>query len=215
MIRCRAGSDFCYTDLETDTMLDDIDIYKRMGVDRFVFGSLTDAQQVDDIQCIKVLAQAYPIPVTFHRAFDLCREPILALDEIIQLGFKRVLTSGQKTSAAHKDAVELIQMLIDWYGDKIEIMPGAGIDPDNVKTFIDMGCKIVHSSCKRIIPLPRSEDDLAVGVSVSDVSDNKNITTVQNTMNLKKDLVMGVYESGHVYVTDGIIVQKIKKIITS
>lgn len=214
MIRCRAGSDFCYTDLETDTMLDDIDIYKRMGVDRFVFGSLTDAQQVDDIQCIKVLAQAYPIPVTFHRAFDLCREPLLALDEIIQLGFKRVLTSGQKASAAHDEAIELIKLLIDWCGDKIEIMPGAGINPDNVKIFVDMGCKIVHSSCKRILPLPRTENDLMVGVSVCDASDT-NLTTVENTINLKKDLAMGVNDSGHVYVTDGSIVQKIKNIISS
>uniref|UniRef100_A0A2A4JCD6 Copper homeostasis protein cutC homolog n=1 Tax=Heliothis virescens TaxID=7102 RepID=A0A2A4JCD6_HELVI len=187
MIRCRTGPDFHYSSEEMDTMLSDVDVFKGFGVDRFVFGALTGTQDVDGINCEKLIRHADDTPVTFHRAFDVCIDPLAAINKIAGLGFNRLLTSGQKASANDVEAIQLIKTLISTAGDKIEIMPGAGINLDNVKTFIDIGCKIVHSSCKRIKYLPQ----------------------------VKNGLSMGTSDSEHVLVTDETIVKKMKEIILS
>ncbi|KAM3961201.1 copper homeostasis protein cutC homolog [Aphomia sociella] len=181
MIRCRTGSDFCYNEEEMDTMLADIEVFKTIGVDRFVFGALTNTQQVDKKNCMKVLKLA-SVPVTFHRAIDVCRDYTDSIDVIVELGFNRVLTSGQKASADDKDAFNLIKSVVKQYGKKIEIMPGAGVNVNNAKSFIDVGCKIVHSSCKNI----------------------KYLNKVDNNLN------MGTGDSEYVYVSNEIIVRQIK-----
>ncbi|KAG6457508.1 hypothetical protein O3G_MSEX010342 [Manduca sexta] len=186
MIRCRTGSDFCYTEQEMDTMLSDIEIIKQMGVDRFVFGALTDKQDIDEYNCKKVIEKAYPIPVTFHRAFDICNDPIIAINKIISLGFNRLLTSGQRPSASDDEAMKLIKSLLE-YNKAIEIMPGAGVNINNAKSFIDMGCKIIHSSCKVIKYLPR----------------------------IKNNLCMGTNESESIFISDENIVRKTKETISS
>lgn len=163
MIRCRGGADFCYTEKEMQTMMADLRVFKKMAINRFVFGALTDVQEIDDEKCSRIIAEASPIPVTFHRAFDLCSNPLLAMKKIIGLGFSRLLTSGQKISAAENDAVELIKELHNNFGGDIEIMPGSGVNLQNVKTFIYIGCKIVHSSCKVVKYTLKIENDLGMG----------------------------------------------------
>lgn len=185
MIRCRTGSDFHYSTEEMDTMVSDVDIFKTFGVDRFVFGALTETQHIDVIKCERIIRQAHPTPVTFHRAFDVCMNPHLSIAKIAELGYNRLLTSGQKPTANEIEAIELIKSLISSIGDKVEIMPGAGINLENAKTFIDIGCKIVHSSCKRIRHLPQNKNSLSMGPS----------------------------DSEHVFVTDENIVKKMKEII--
>ncbi|XP_059051744.1 copper homeostasis protein cutC homolog isoform X2 [Achroia grisella] len=185
MIRCRIGSDFCYTDIEMDTMLEDIEVFKGIGVDRFVFGALTNTQQIDEENCFKMLNLVIPTPVTFHRAIDVCQDYLNSINTIIKLGFNRVLTSGQKQSADEKDAVKLIESLVELYGEQIEVMPGAGINNDNAIMFINLGCKIIHSSCKKIRYLNKVENNLS----------------------------MGTGDSEHVYVSDENIVRLIKKLI--
>ncbi|KAJ8711784.1 hypothetical protein PYW08_008738 [Mythimna loreyi] len=185
MIRCRTGSDFHYSVEEMDTMLSDVDVFKACGVDRFVFGALTETQHIDETNCERVILQANPTPVTFHRAFDVCTAPLISIAKVAELGFDRLLTSGQKASANDAEAIELIKSLISKAGEKVQIMPGAGINLDNAKTFIDIGCKIVHSSCKRIRCLPQ----------------------------IKNGLSMGTNDSEHVFVTDENIVKKMKEII--
>lgn len=187
MIRCRTGSDFCYTHYEMVTMLSDIDIFKGMNVDRFVFGALTEKQEICNINNKRVIDKTFPIPVTFHRAFDVTKDPIVAIEKVIELGFTRLLTSGQRPSASDVDAVQLIKHLTQSYGNKIVIMPGAGVNFDNGKIFIDAGCKIVHSSCKVVKYLPRVE----------------------------KKLSMGTSDSEYLYVTDENIVKKLKYAINT
>lgn len=171
MIRCRGGSDFCYTESEMKTMLSDIEFYKEFGVDRFVFGALTDGQEIDIVNCTKVVEKARPIPVTFHRAFDLCKDPRTAIADIIFLGFNRVLTSGQKTSAADEMALQLLKFLLANYGDKIEIMPGAGVNCDNANVFVESGFYIIHSSCRKIKLLADVNSDLKMGTNEIYVTD--------------------------------------------
>lgn len=163
MLRCRGGDDFIYSEQEISTMLSDIEVYKEMGADRFVFGALTGTQQVDEPKCIRILAKASPKPVTFHRAFDLCSNPKTAIETILKLGFDRLLTSGQRPTADDIDAVHLIRSLLATYGRQIDIMPGAGVNLKNARTFIDIGCKIVHSSCKVERPLAKIERRLTMG----------------------------------------------------
>ncbi|KAH9642714.1 hypothetical protein HF086_002984 [Spodoptera exigua] len=186
MIRCRTGSDFCYSEQEMDTMLSDVEVFKAYGADRFVFGALTDSQDVDEKNCERIINQAGTVPVTFHRAFDVCADPLSAVNKISTLGFNRLLTSGQKSTANDIEAIQLIKALNNTVGDKIEIMPGAGVTVENAKNFIDIGCKIVHSSCKRIRYLPQ----------------------------IKKGLSMGTSDSEHVFVSDENIVRKMKEVIT-
>lgn len=168
MIRCRGGSDFYYTNEEMDTMLADINILKDFGIHRFVFGALTINQEIDEENCLKVLSAANPIPITFHRAFDNCKDPNVAIEKIIKLGFDRILTSGQRSSASDVDAIKLIAMLVESYKDKIQIMPGSGVNAANAKTFIDLGCEIVHSSCKKSKPLLRAEKCISMGETDSE-----------------------------------------------
>ncbi|XP_026332188.1 uncharacterized protein LOC113239405 isoform X2 [Hyposmocoma kahamanoa] len=185
MIRCRGGSDFYYSDREIITMFEDIEFYKTMNVDRFVFGGLTPDKNVDVRLCAKVITRAAPKPVTFHRAFDCCRDPREAMKIIIGLGFDRVLTSGHRPTAAHLLAIQLLKQLLCEFGDNIQIMPGAGITVDNVKTFIDNGFKIVHSSCK--VPKKWPKNQLSLGTSDSNI----------------------------IFVTDGEIVRKMKQHISA
>lgn len=162
MIRCRGGSDFCYNEDEMATMLSDIEFYKNMGVNRFVFGALTNTRQIDRINCARVLEKAHPIPVTFHRAFDICINPKDSVINIIDLGFDRLLTSGLKTSAANDNALEFLKTLKKEHGNDIVIMPGAGITPQNVHHFVSAGFQIIHSSCKKVKTISH-DDDLPMG----------------------------------------------------
>lgn len=168
MIRCRTGSDFNYTEEEMDTMLSDIEIFKEISVDRYVFGALTNSQDIDEVNCSKIIQKAYPIPVTFHRAFDMCNDPLEALNKIADLGFNRLLTSGQKPSVNYVEAVQVIESLIKNFGHQVQIMPGAGINIKNAKIFIDMGCEIIHSSCKLVRQLPKLENMLNMGTGDSE-----------------------------------------------
>jgi copper homeostasis protein len=186
MIRCRTGSDFCYTELEMDTMLADIDVFKQMNIDRFVFGALNNSQQIDEESCAKVISRASPRPVTFHRAFDVAKDPIDSINKIIKLGFNRLLTSGQRGSADATEAVNLIQTLQVSFGDKIVIMPGAGVNVSNAKLFVDLECKIVHSSCKTVRAMPKVENNLS----------------------------MGTADSEYLFVTDENIVKKMKEVLS-
>ncbi|XP_013186085.2 PF03932 family protein CutC [Amyelois transitella] len=168
MIRCRTGSDFNYTEQEMETMMADIYTFKEIGVDRFVFGSLTVGQEIDEENCLRVVEAASPVPVTFHRAFDVCKEPNKAMEKLIEIKFDRVLTSGQRTSASDDKAIELIKSLVKSYGDKIDVMPGAGVNELNARIFVKLGCKIVHSSCKKVKHLPRVNHHLSMGTSDSE-----------------------------------------------
>ncbi|CAK1545551.1 unnamed protein product [Leptosia nina] len=178
MIRCRGGPDFCYTDEEMKTMISDVKIYKSMGVDRFVFGALTDKQEVDVEKCTAIIQAASPIPVTFHRAFDVSSNPWDTMSKIVDLGFNRVLTSGQKISAADCDAIELLKELQVKFGGIIEIMPGSGVCVKNAKTFLDIGFKMLHSSCKRDKDRVKIANDLGMGSKESFVTEAKTVKSM-------------------------------------
>lgn len=128
MIRPRGG-DFCYTDEEFEVMKEDLLAFKQEGVYSVVFGILNADGSVDKKRCRELLELARPMRVTFHRAFDMSRNLSEALEDIISLGFDRILTSGGEASVM--EGLLMLEKLIRQAGDRIIIMPGAGIKSRN------------------------------------------------------------------------------------
>jgi len=136
------GSDFCYSDVEFDVMRRDVAAAKELGADGVVIGLLREDGRVDAERTRELAALARPISVSFHRAFDMCRDPHEALETLIQLGIDRVLTTGQEDSIW--DGMELVAELVRRAGDRIIVMPGGGRD-GNVKAIVERtGAREVH-----------------------------------------------------------------------
>lgn len=150
------------------TMLRDVKIFKEMDVDGFVFGALTENLDLDEYKCMKVLAIASPKPVTFSRAFDHVREFKKTASILVGLGFHRVLTSGLRGNVNQPGAIKNLSFLATRYSSgELSVMPGGGVSTDNVGCFINMGCQIIHSTCRSAMQLPKSERFFSLGVTDS------------------------------------------------
>ncbi|CAL1516911.1 copper homeostasis protein CutC [Chitinophaga sp. MM2321] len=146
IIRPRGG-DFLYSDLEFDIMKKDVEICKQLGCNGVVIGILTADGRVDKHRCKELVTLAWPMGVTFHRAFDMTDNPFEALEDIIDIGCERILTSG-----AHNTAVEGASLLKDLVGradNRIIIMAGAGVRAANIATLVKTtGVQEFHTSAK-------------------------------------------------------------------
>jgi len=129
IIRPRGG-DFLYNQLEQEIMLHDIKVARQLGADGVVFGCLTAEGNVDIPAMKKLMNAVGDMNVTFHRAFDMCREPKEALEQIIELGCSRILTSGLEANAV--EGIPMLKELIEQADGRIIIMPGCGVNPDNI-----------------------------------------------------------------------------------
>lgn len=127
------GGDFLYSDIEHQIMLKDIEIAKTLGVDGVVFGCLTADGEIDMERNKELVDAAQGMNITFHRAFDMCKDPFKSLEQIIELGFDRLLTSGQQPRGV--EGVSLIKQLIEKANNRIIIMPGGGVNGDNIVTI--------------------------------------------------------------------------------
>jgi len=146
IIRPRGG-DFLYTKDEFQMMLQDVKLCKQLGCDGIVIGLLNMDGTIDTIRTSALIEAAYPLGVTFHRAFDRCKDPFKALEQLIEIGCERVLTSGQKPSVV--DGVDLVSELNKKADDQIIIMPGSGVRVDNIKMLAEKtGCLEFHSSLR-------------------------------------------------------------------
>ena len=144
IIRPRGG-DFLYNETEIDIMLRDIEASRNAGVDGIVIGCLTKHGDIDIKANRRLIKEADGMNITFHRAFDMCRNPKVALEEIIDMGCNRILTSGQKNNAYC--GIEEIKELIECAQNRIIIMPGCGINPNNIKEIAERtGAKEFHFS---------------------------------------------------------------------
>lgn len=129
MIRPREG-DFIYNDQELAVMLDEVSWAKTCGAEGIVVGVLTSDNQVNIPAMKRIVQLAYPMEVTFHRAIDVVMDPLKSLEEIIDLGCTRILTSGQQSSCIA--GKELILQMQQQGGDRIVIMAGAGINANTI-----------------------------------------------------------------------------------
>ncbi len=152
IIRPRSG-DFLYSPLEIDTMVRDIEMCRRLGVDGVVFGCLTPYGKIDMDVCRYLAAAAGGMSLTFHRAFDVCDRPFEALEQIIELGFDRILTSGQEMSAWQ--GASLIAELVKRAAGRIIIMPGCGVNERNIVRLRDVtGACEFHMSARETVASP-------------------------------------------------------------
>ncbi|MEO1615803.1 MAG: copper homeostasis protein CutC [Planctomycetota bacterium] len=144
MIRPHDGG-FVYSDADIDVMLSDIEMGHTLGVDGFVFGVLNHERRVHIEQCQRLLAATGSREVTFHRAFDVVPDPIQAFDSILDLGFNRLLTSGQAANA--QQGISLIRELTIRAKERISILPGVGIDSHNARAIIEAtGVSELHTA---------------------------------------------------------------------
>jgi copper homeostasis protein len=180
LIRPRAG-DFLYSDLECETMLRDIEACAKAGCDGVVLGVLDADGNIDMPRCRSLIAAAGSMGVTFHRAFDLTRDPLASLEDVIALGCERVLTSGQQASAL--EGVALIRLLVELVNGRIVVMPGGGIHAENIGDLIALtGASEFHASAKRqhkseMRWQPRLLKDMQGGELQSEVEQIRSIIT--------------------------------------
>lgn len=186
IIRPRAG-DFLYSEIEHKTMLKDIEIARELGADGLVFGVLNKEGDVDMDKNRKLLEAANGMDVTFHRAFDVCRDPFEALEDIIKLGFNRILTSGQQNKI--EDGVPLLTELVAKAGDRIIIMPGGGVNEDNIAHIASVTkATEYHLSARSSITSKMKFRNQNVSMGGSDITINEFEQNVTNVARVKATL---------------------------
>jgi copper homeostasis protein len=149
IIRPRGG-DFLYDDLEFAIMEKDVAICKQIGCNGIVIGLLTADGRVDVARTKRLVDQAWPMGVTFHRAFDMTENPLQALKDIIETGCERILTSGQRNTAV--EGADLLKKLVQLAEGEIIIMPGAGIRANNIEQLVkETGATEFHTTARSYI----------------------------------------------------------------
>jgi copper homeostasis protein len=171
MVRPRA-SGMAYSEAEFANMLYEVDLFAQYGAAGVVFGVLTRDGRIDIPRNRQLIERAGSMQKVCHRAFDVTPDPFEALEQVIDLGFTRLLTSGQKPSAM--DGMDLIAKLIEKAAGRIEVMPGAGIRADTVREFVgNTHCTQVH-----LAPFGEREDtstrhNLAIKYGAAEMPEDK------------------------------------------
>lgn len=149
IIRPRGG-DFLYSPEEIRVMEHDIEVAKECGANGVVIGCLTPDGEIDQRVTERLMKRADGLSVTFHRAFDMCVDPMKALEELIDLGCNRILTSGQMPTA--EAGIPLLKELVAKAGNRIIILPGCGINENNIlKIAQETGANEFHLSARENI----------------------------------------------------------------
>ncbi|MCL2416727.1 MAG: nucleotidyltransferase domain-containing protein [Bacteroidales bacterium] len=150
LIRPRGG-DFLYNDLEFETMKSEIEYCGKIGCDGVVIGMLNSDGTVDMTRNRELvrIAKNYSMGVTFHRAFDHCVDLFQGLEDVINLGCERILTSGGEKTAM--EGVQILAQLIEKADNRIAIMPGSGITPENFIQIIEnTGATEIHGTFRSL-----------------------------------------------------------------
>ncbi|NOT10192.1 MAG: copper homeostasis protein CutC [Gemmatimonadales bacterium] len=152
LVRPRGG-DFLYGADEIRVILRDIAEMKARGADAVVIGALDREGQVDRNVIGRLIEAARPLAVTFHRAFDLARDPIEALETLIELGIERVLTSGQAPTA--EQGIPLLRELVQRAEGRIVLLAGGGVNASNARRIVEeTGVRELHLRGSRTEPSP-------------------------------------------------------------
>ena len=176
IIRPRGG-DFFYTEEEFEIMKTDINLCKQLGCDGVVIGLLKADGTIDKKRNAALVELAYPLGVTFHRAFDRTADAFKAMEDIIEIGCERILTSGQKPNAL--DGADLVAQLIEQADERIIIMPGSGVRSDNIMELAKRtGASEFHTSARI---------NTESGMLYSNAAMNENLRSVSvDTVEVKK-----------------------------
>lgn len=185
LVRPRGG-DFVYNDLEFEIIKRDIVHAKSVGAAGIVSGVLLPNGQIDVARTSELVKLSSPLPFTFHRAFDHTPDMLLALEELVECKVERVLTSGQRNSAI--EGLDQLKLLLEHASGRIAILPGGGIDKENVKALKSIGCNEFHFSAKTHVlglaiqktrvPMNGSKDIPERTIQVSNPEKIKEIKTI-------------------------------------
>ncbi|MEP5611556.1 MAG: copper homeostasis protein CutC [Cyclobacteriaceae bacterium] len=160
LIRPRPGN-FTYASAELDLIKRDIEMSAEKGVKGVVFGVLDEAGFLDfetNSELVQ-LSKSLGLDATFHRAFDAAGNPRSALNLLIQLGFDRLLTSGQAKTAI--EGIEVIRDLVQQADGRIQVMAGSGVNPDNACELVEAGVDALHFSIRKLI----RKEELGMGTT--------------------------------------------------
>jgi len=180
IIRPRGG-DFLFSQLEFQSMIADIEQCGQLGCDGVVIGMLLEDGRVDVDRCAELIRAAGAMAVTFHRAFDRVKDPMRSLEEIIDLGCTRILTSGLHPNV--ELGQEMLKELVDAAGTRITIMPGSGVRSNNILELAKFtGARAFHSSARSArassmeYTNPAMNEDLdSVSIDASEVAELRRI----------------------------------------
>ena len=183
IIRPRGG-DFFFSGLEFQSMITDIQQCEQLGCDGVVIGMLTEDGNVDVDRCAELIQHAGAMQVTFHRAFDRVKDPMQSLQEIIDLGCTRILTSGLRPNVDL--GREMLRALVEAAGNRITIMPGSGVRSGNVLELAEFtGARAFHSSARsshpttmKFINSSMDEDLASVSIDAEEVSELRRLLDV-------------------------------------
>lgn len=148
MIRPRGG-DFCYTDEAFKIMERDIAACEKAGAAGVVFGMLLPNGSIDIIRVKQMVELAYPMDVTFHRAFDVSANLFESIDAIASCGITRVLTSGGYNKAI--DGIDVLSQLVQYSAGRVQIMAGSGVNHTNLARFYNIGITQYHASASKFV----------------------------------------------------------------
>lgn len=176
LIRPRSGN-FCYSDDEFDIIRNDIQICKDLGCDGIVSGVLNVKNNIDIERTRELIELSKPMPFTFHRAFDVVPNAHEALEQLIEIGADRVLTSGQQKKAI--EGIDLLKSLKEQAENRITIVVGGGISGENVQPFKDAGFHEIHASASEAVHTESSEFFGNIPQTISSV---KNIKAILNVL---------------------------------
>ncbi len=192
LLRPRFG-DFCYTNFEFQCLLENVKLFRQAGADGIVVGALKPDGSLDKEKMQRLLQAADTLPVTLHRAFDVCRDPWEALEQCIQWGVTTILTSGQKNSAA--EGSTLLAQLVEKAQGKVEIMVGSGVSSKNIAQLdSQIHANWYHASCKEVIQSPMFFRREAVTMGLPVCSEYELWRTSRQEVKKVKQALMGLGE---------------------
>jgi copper homeostasis protein len=188
MVRPRGGG-FRYTDAEFATMERDAEAAIANGANGIVFGILESDGKIDVKRTRRLRELAGEKQSVFHRAFDVTPDPVRALDQLVDLGITRILTSGQQDTVP--EGADLIRKLIEYAGDRIEVLPGGGIKPFHLADVIaKTGCKQIHLTAFKtaVDPSTRQRPQVTFGGALYPAEDSFLMTDADLVRNLAATL---------------------------
>lgn len=165
LLRPRFG-DFCYTDFEHEILKEEIRSFRKLGADGIVIGTMKPDGTLNLEQMKELMEEAQGMPVTLHRAFDMCKDPFVTLEEAKRLGIRTILTSGQKNTCV--DGVELLNELVEKAQGETEILIGGGVDASVIPMLAEKTkAKAYHMSGKISVEseMRYRKQDVSMGVA--------------------------------------------------
>ena len=169
LLRPRFG-DFCYTDFEHEILKKEVRSFRQLGADGIVIGSMNPDGTLHLEQMKELMEEAKGMPVTLHRAFDMCREPLETLEDAKKLGIDTILTSGQKNNCV--DGTVLLKALVEKAQGKPEIMIGGGVDASVLgRLYEETGASAYHMSGKIVVESAMTYRKEDVRMGAADVSE--------------------------------------------